>query len=156
MERKSIIRPFSICVALIFVLSASGCVGPAVKTYSGRKSQKSEIAVIKGRYYFALLYYDCIEIYKVDGSYSNGTQIQVLPGWHELLIRHYVINLFGFPPNCVRAASNFEGGHEYRIKAPLMGDTGDLLEIVDVNTGVTIFSAPWAACSTLKGSESPE
>jgi hypothetical protein len=127
------------------VVLASGCVGPRIRTYSGDKLTKSEVAVIKGRYYFALLYYDCIDI-KVIGSYPKGTQVQVLPGWHELIIRHYVINLLGFPPNCVRAAYNFEAGHEYRIKAPLMGDTGDLVEIIDVNTGVTIFSEPWSGC----------
>jgi len=147
MKRETIIQRLSICATfLILVVLASGCVGPRVRTYSGDKLTKSEVAVIKGRYYFALLYYDCIYIYKVDGSYPNGTQVQVLPGWHELDIRHYVINLFGFPPNCLRVGYNFEAGHEYRIKAPLMGDTGDLVEIKDVNTGITIFSEPWSGC----------
>jgi hypothetical protein len=160
MKRKSVIRVFSICVALIFVVLASGCVsiGPAKKSYSGDKLQKSEVAVIRGRYYYALLYYDGVVIYKIDGKYMGlesatfaefspgSTKVEVLPGWHELVILHYVINLFGFPPNCVRAAFNFEAGHKYRIKTPLLTDTGDLVTIIDVNTGVTIFSDTWGRC----------
>jgi hypothetical protein len=158
MKRESVIQMFSICVALIFVVLTSGCVsiGRTKKSYSGDKLHKSEVAVIKGRYYYALLYYDGVVIYKIDGKcmglphfepfLPGSTKVEVLPGWHELVILHYVINLFGFPPNCVRAAFNFEAGHKYRIKTPLLTDTGDLVTIIDVNTGVTIFSDAWSGC----------
>ena len=143
MKRKSIIQGFPICVALIFVVLTSGCVGPRVRAYSGDKLQKPEVAVIKGRYYFTPLYYDCVDIYSIDGSILEATKVEILPGWHKLVIEHYVINLFGYPPECVHAEFNFEAGHEYKIKSPFISD---LIEIIDVNTGVTIFSHAWVRC----------
>jgi len=145
MKRESIIQGFPICVALlIFVVLTSGCVGPTVRTYSGDKLQQSEVAVIKGRYYFTLLNYDHVEIYKFDGSIVEATEVEVLPGWHELVILNYVINLFGSPPECVRAAFNFEAGHEYKIKWQFLSP---LVKIIDVNTGVTIFSDAFWECN---------
>ena len=145
MKRETIIQWLSICaVFLILVVLASGCVGPRVRTYSGDKLTKSEVAVIKGRYYFALLFYDCVDIYSIDGKYPKATKVEVLPGWHELVILHYVINLGGYPPERVRAAFNFEAGHEYKIKWPFLSP---LVKIIDVNTGVTIFSDAFWQCN---------
>ena len=148
MKREFIIQGFPICVALIFFVLTSGCVSiTPKKSYSGDKLPKSEVAVMKGRYYYALLYFDVVEIYKIDGKCMRSTKVEVLPGWHELVILNYVINLFGLPPDCVRAAFNFEAGHKYRIKTPLVFQRGDLVTIIDVNTGVTIFSGAWGGCA---------
>jgi len=67
MKRDPIVQRFLACVAfLIFAVLTSGCAGPTVRTYSGDKLQKSEVAVIKGWYYFGPLYYSSIDIYKID------------------------------------------------------------------------------------------
>jgi predicted metalloprotease with PDZ domain len=56
----------------------------------------------------------------------------------------------------VQAACNFEAGHEYRIKTTTFIDEGDFMEIVDVNTGFTIFSNKWIYCKDLrKADEKP-
>ncbi len=148
MKREFIIQGFLICAAfLISVVLTSGCVGPRVRTYSGDTLEKSEVAVIKGRYYYALLYYDCINIYSVDDSYQGATKVEVLYGRHELVIEHYVINLFGYPPECVRVAFNFEAGHEYKIKKlfnRLLIEEG--IKIIDVTTGAIILTQPWSQC----------
>ncbi len=153
MKRKSIIQGFSICVALIFVILTSGCVvGPRVRTYSGDKLQKSEVAVIKGGYLTPLIWYECVDIYEIDGMHPKATNVEVLPGWHELVIRNYVISLspLGPAPGCqnvVRAAFNFEARHEYKIKKlfnRLLVEEG--VKIIDVTTGAIVFSGYWAPC----------
>jgi len=142
MKRESIIQGFPICVPLlIFVVLTSGCVGPAVRTYSGDNLQKSEIAVIKVRYYsFPLFWFENIDIHRFDDSIVDTTEVEVLPGWHELVVTRYSTKLFESPVECARSAFNFEAGHEYRIKSPFFSDR---TEIIDVNTGVTIFSQTW-------------
>jgi hypothetical protein len=146
MKRESIIQGFLICVALIFLVSAYGCVsvGPTVRAYSGDKLQKSEVAVIKGWWFFSLFGYDGIDIYKIDGNYPKATKVEVLPGWHELAIRNYD---FCFLPwglchgdLLALVAFNFEAGHEYKIKGPGIGSPG--FKIVDVTTGAMILKLP--------------
>ena len=44
----------------------------------------------------------------------------------------------------MRAAFNFEAGHEYKIKWPF---ASPLVKIIDVNTGVTIFSEALWECN---------
>jgi len=145
MKRKSI-KVFSICAALIFVLLTSGCVGPAVRTYSGDKLQKSEVAVIKGWNYFAVFGYDCIDIYRIDGSSLKARNVEVLPGWHELEIRWYNFNFvepLGLPPRYAEVKLNFEAGHEYKIMALFKGILQEGVKIIDVTTGAIILSQPW-------------
>ena len=141
MKRQSIIRGFPICMALlIFVVLTSGCfsVTPKVRTYSGDKLQKSEVAVIKGKYYHVpLFFFENIDIYRFDGSKVETTEVEALPGWHELVVMRYSIRLFADVPESCMASSNFEASHEYKIKWPFWRDRA---RIVDVNTGVTIFS----------------
>jgi hypothetical protein len=153
MNRTSSIQGLQICAAfLIFVVLTSGCaVGPKVRAYSGDKLQKSEVTVIKGWYYFTPLYYDRVDIYMIDGSYPKATKVEILPGWHELVIRNYVISLspLGPVPGClraVRAAFDFEAGHEYRIKTQNPFRQTEGVKIIDVTTGAIIFSQPWSAC----------
>ena len=147
MKRKSIIQGFLIYLALIFVVLASGCVSirPATKTYSGDRLQKSEVAVIKGWPFYKVFGYDGIDIYSVDGKYIETTKVEVLPGWHELVIWNYG---FRFLPwgSCdghshARVAFNFKAGHEYEIKGEGIGTSG--LKIVDVATGAIIHTLPW-------------
>jgi hypothetical protein len=143
----------SIFVSLIFAILISGCVGAKVRTYNVSESQKSEVAVIKGSWHLTPLYYKSIEIYMIDGKCPDATQVEVLPGWHELVILNYTfsfVQLFPGPPTpCVRAAFNCEAGHEYKIKTASFVHKGSLIEIVDVNTGVTIFSGKWDTCNTV-------
>ena len=146
MKRKSIIQVFSICVALIFVLLIFGCVGPKVRTYSEDKLQKSEVAFIKGWYYFAVFGYDCIDIYSIDGSSLKATDVEVLPGWHELEIRWYSFSFvapLGLPARYAEVKLNFEAGHEYKIMARFKGILQEGVKIIDVTTGAIILSQPW-------------
>jgi hypothetical protein len=136
MRRKSIIQGISICVALILVILTYGCVGPTIRTYSGDKLQKSEVAVIKGRYYFTPLNYVCVDIQSVDDSILKATKVEVLPGWHELVIKHYIINLFGSPPEFAQVTFNFEAGHEYKIKTHFNHN----VDIMDVTTDAIILT----------------
>lgn len=128
--------------------------GPAMKIHSVDKLQE-EVAIIKGRYYFTPLYYDGVLILKIDGIYVGytrddplpaSTKVEVLPGWHELVILHSIIPyvVANNYHECVRGAFNFEAGHEYKIKSPFFSH---LVEIVDVNTGVTIFSQTLVDCN---------
>jgi hypothetical protein len=145
MNRESIIQRFPICAAfLILVVLASGCVGPRVRTYSGDKLQKSEIAVIKGFCYYWLLRYDCLDIYEIDGSILKATNVEVSPGWHALVIRHYNFSLgalLGIPPDYADTALNFEAGHEYKIKYHFPKLIG--IDIIDVTTGAKIDTGYW-------------
>jgi hypothetical protein len=151
MKQKSIIQGFSICAALIFVVLTSGCVGPTVRTYSGDKLQKSEVAVIKGWCFSYLFAYECIDIYRIDDSYPKATKVEVLPGRHELIIRDYVISLspWGPAPGCqqaIRASFNFEAGHEYKINTHFMGLLEKGVDIIDVTTGAPVYSQSWSDC----------
>jgi hypothetical protein len=150
MKRESIIQGFPICVALlIFVVLTTGCVGPTVRTYSGNKLQKSEVAVIKGRYYsFPLFWFENIDIHRFDHSIVDTTEVEALPGWHELVVTRYSIKLFPSDVECARAAFSFEAGHEYRIKSPFFSHR---MEIIDVNTGITIFTQTWLPCREFPG-----
>ena len=145
MKRESIIQGFSTCVALlIFFVFASGCisVGPAVRTYSGDKLQKSEVAVIKGWWTFYLIGYQGVDIYSIDGTVLRATKVEVLPGWHELDIRYYffsMIALVGAPFDYAQVGFNFEAGHEYRIKTHFKANA-EYIDIVDVTTGANILT----------------
>ncbi len=156
-RQSSILRAFLIFGAIILAILTSGCVGTKVKTYGGDELQKTETAVIKGSYYFSPAWYHSIEIWDVDGKRPQATQVEVLPGWHELIILETVFSFFavfpGGPSFCVQASCDFEAGHEYRIKTTTFIDKNDLMEIVDVNTGVTICSNKWIYCREL--SEEP-
>ncbi len=148
MKRETIIQKFSICAALIFVVLASGCVsiGPTVKTYSGDKLQKSEVAIIKGWWSFYLLAWECIEIYQIDGRTVEATKVEVLPGPHFLVIRNYSTSLvapISAPPNWARVDYNFEAGHEYKIKYWFKSILIKGVKIIDVTTGAIIYSTPW-------------
>jgi len=147
MKRKSIIQVFSIYAALIFVLLTSGCVGPTVMTYSGDKLQKSEFAVIKGGYDFYLLGGNRNYIWRIDDSYTEDTKVEVLPGRHELVIKHFIYYLLGgSSSDCIRGAFNFEAGHEYKIKYLYKGIFREGVKIIDVTTGAMIFSQSWSEC----------
>jgi len=120
-KRESIIQGFLICATLIFLVLTSGCVsiGTTVRTYSGDKLQKSEVAVIKGWWLFVLLGYEGLDIYSIDDAILKATKVEVLPGRHELVIRNYSFSFvapIGAPPEFVQMAFNFEAGHEYKIK----------------------------------------
>jgi hypothetical protein len=147
MKRESVIQRFSSCAALIFLVLTSGCfVGPRVKAYSGDKLQKSDVAVIKGWCYFALFGYECYDIYEIDGSYLKATNVEVLPGWHELVIRDFNFSFVapvGLPPQYLRAAFNFETGHKYKIKTHFKGILMEGMDIIDATTGAIIFSGSW-------------
>jgi len=144
MKREPIIQ-HSLTYAIFFILIAlaSGCVGAKVRTYSGDNLKKSEVSVIKGRYYYALLFYESIVIESVDGKAVRATKVELLPGKHEIRMKKYVINLFGFPPVYGYATLNVEAGHKYKIKSSLLCDRDDLVEIKDLNTGITVFSGHW-------------
>jgi hypothetical protein len=148
MKRKSILQGSSICATIVLVILTSGCLGPKVRNYSGDNLQKSEVAVVKGFYYFTPFAYISIDIYRVDDSRPEATNVVVLPGWHELGIRSWSISFLPFgmnaPPECARVALNFEAGHEYKIL--IRGVAKENVEIKDVTTGVTILSKPWEAC----------
>ena len=145
MKRESIIQGFPIYLALIFVILISGCVvGPAVQTYSGYKLQKSEVAVIKGKWSTALIAQESIEIYEVDGNPVGATQVEVLPGRHKLVIKSLNEEFFKLEPNLPEWAlvdCNFEAGHEYKIKVWSIRVKG--IKIIDVTTGATILIQPW-------------
>ena len=152
MKRESIIQMFSICVALIFVIITSGCVsiGPTMKSYNGDKLQKSEVAVIKGWLLIGVFQYEGIDIYGIDGSTLEATKVEVLPGWHELVIRRYVFVFFpklpwgeDTPPSYAPVAFNFEAGHEYKIKYWMVGILTEGVKIIDVTTGAIILTQPW-------------
>jgi hypothetical protein len=147
MERKSIIEGLSIFVALILAILTSGCVvGPTVRTYSGDKLQKSEVAVIKGWCYFALFGYECVDIYRIDGSLSEATNVEVLPGWHELVLRWYSFSFVapvGAPPDYALVGFNFEAGHEYKMKGHFKGVLMKGVDIVDVTTDAIIVTGYW-------------
>ena len=147
MKRKSVIRGFLIYLALISVVLASGCasVGPATKSYSGDRLQKSEVAVIKGWSLYRLFGYDGIDIYSIDGNYLEATNVEVLPGRHELIIWNFDFCYLPWGscdgPSYARVAINFEAGHEYEIKGPDT-DTSSF-KIVDVSTDAIIHTLPW-------------
>ncbi len=145
MKRESIIQRFPICLVLVFLLLSSGCfVGPRVKTHSGDKLQHSEGAVIKGFCYYALLNYDCVDIYEIDNSLVKATNVEVSPGRHTLVIRNYDFSLgtlLGFPPYYANAELNFEAGHEYKIKFHFGKLNG--IDIIDVTTGTKIVTEYW-------------
>jgi len=149
MKRKSIIQVFSIYAALIFVLLTSGCVGPTVWTYEGDRLPKSEVAVIKGGFYYYLLAHRTY-IYRIDDSYPEATKVSVLPGRHELVIKYVEYGLLGNDTSsrCVREAFNFEAGHEYKIKYLYEGIFREGVKIIDVTTGAIIFSQPWSMCGS--------
>jgi hypothetical protein len=136
---------FSIYAALIFVVVTSGCaIGPTIRTYSGDKLQKSEVAVVKGQWEFYLLGYGGLDIYSVDGNELRATKVEVLPGWHELVIRLYVFAFLpwgGSPPRYAYVAYNFEAGHEYKIKSKSL--IKDDYYIVDASTGAITWEFSW-------------
>jgi hypothetical protein len=147
MKRKSIIRGPSICVALIFVILTSGCVGPTVRTYSGDKLQKSEVAVIKG--WIVVFPLEGLYISQIDGRPVDTTKLEVLPGVHTLVIRRFeipfTIGLFSegdrvLPKFEVGAEYNFEAGHQYKIKFLYKGILIDGVKIIDATTGDIIFT----------------
>jgi len=147
MTRESVIQRFSICAALIFVVVTSGCaIGPTIRTYSGDKLQKSEVAVIKGWWWFVFLGYGGFDIYSVDDEVLRATNVEVLPGWHKLVIRDYsFIFCCAYPGAHDRYAMvgdlNFEAGHKYKIKAKSLFK--DDYYIVDVTTGAIIYEWYW-------------
>jgi hypothetical protein len=148
MKRESIIRGYPTFAAfLIFVILTSGCiVGPKVRTYSGNKLQKSEVAVIRGWCYFALFGYECVDIYRIDGSLLEATNVEVLPGWYELVIRWYSVSFVapvGAPPDYALVRFSFEAGHEYKIKGHFKGVLMKGIDIVDVSTGTVIVTGYW-------------
>jgi len=140
MKPEPIIQRFSICAALIFIVLTSGCaIGPTIRTYSGDKLQKSEVAVMKGSWFFALLGYGGFDIYRLDGKDLRATKVEVLPGWHTLIIRNYSFSFvapIGAPPLYAGVEFNFEAGHEYKIKSKSL--IKDDYYIVDVSTGALI------------------
>jgi len=144
MKRESIIQGFPICVAfLIFVVLTSGCaIGPTIRTYSGDKLPKSEVAVIKGGWVFDLLGYGGLDIDSVDGVDLRATKVEVLPGWHKLIIRRYSFSFvppMGAPGDLVEAAVNFEAGHQYKIRYwYYKGILIKGVKIIDVTTGALI------------------
>jgi len=147
MKRKSIIRGLSIYLALVFIVLTSGCasIAPTTKSYSGDRLQKSEVAIIKGWWFYKLFGYDGIDIYSIDGNYLEATKVEVLPGWHEVIIWNHDFCFLPWEscdgPSYARAAFNFEAGHEYEIK----GSGGDTpgFKIVDAATGAIIHTLPW-------------
>ena len=94
---------------------------------------------MKGRYYYFSLFffYDVDIIYRFDDSIVQTTELEVLPGWYQLVVRRSSTKLFESPAEYCVVAFNFEAGHEYKIKWPFWSDRA---KIIDVNTGVTIFS----------------
>jgi hypothetical protein len=145
MKREYIIQRFPICLALIFIVLTSGCaIGPTIRTYSGDKLQKSEVAVMKGSWLFVLLGYGGFDVYSVDGKDLRATKVEVLPGWHTLIIRDYSFSFvapMGAPPRYAGVTFNFEAGHEYKIKSKSL--IKDDYYIVDVSTGATISEFSW-------------
>ena len=147
MKRRSIIRGFLIYLTLIFVVSACGCasIGPATKSYSGDRLEKSGIAVIKGGSVYRLFGYDGIDIYSMDGNYLEAAKVEALPGWHELIIWNHGFCFVPWVscdgPSYARVAFNFEAGHEYKIEGSGIGTSG--FKIVDVGTGATVQTLPW-------------
>lgn len=145
MKRESITQGFPIYAALVFVFLTSGCfVGPRVKAHIGDKLQQSEAAVIKGFCYFALLKYECVDIYEIDGSILKTTNVEASPGWHTLVIRNYNLSLgalLGVPPLYAVTGLNFEAGHEYKIKFHFGKLNG--IDIIDVTTGALIATGYW-------------
>jgi hypothetical protein len=140
MKRKSINQGLSICALLILVILTSGCVGPSVRTYGGDKLPKSEVAVIKGFQTTFPFYFPVdigIEIcYVDDGQLLKATKVEVLPGWHELVIRSYQSG--GYSRFC-RMSFNAEGGHQYEIRSRWDSLRKIVnITIFDVNTGATI------------------
>jgi len=130
-------------IILLYAMLSGCVVGPKVMTYSGDKLQKLEVAVIKGWCFYALLGYECIDIYKIDGSSLNATNVEVLPGMHELEIRWYSVSFVspvGGHARTARVDFNFEAGHEYEIKARFEGITRKGADIIDVTTGAIILS----------------
>ncbi len=143
MNRKSIIEGVSVFVAFIPLILISGCVvGPKVSTYTGDTVQKSGVAVIKGGCFFFLLGYECIKIDRIDGNALEATNVEVLPGMHELEIIDYTFSFFGLAPSPLspraRLDFNFEPGHEYKIQAHFEGILRKGADIIDVNTGAII------------------
>jgi hypothetical protein len=143
MKRESIIQGFLICAALIFVVLASGClsIGPTVRTYSGDKLQKSEVAVIKGWWMSTLLGYEGLDIFALDGNNLGATKVEVLPGKHGLIIRNYsysFVTLSETLPRYAGAEFNFEAGHEYKINYRYKGILIEGVKIIDVTTGAII------------------
>ncbi len=145
MKRKTIIQTFSIWAVSVFIILTSGCaIGPTIRTYSGDKLQKSEVAVIKGAWFFALLGYGGQNIDSVDGNELQVTKVEVLPGWHKLVIRDYAIGFlpWGSSPSCYATVEyNFEAGHKYIIQPKSLFK--DDYFIVDANTGAIISEFSW-------------
>ena len=139
MKGKPNIEGLSIFAILTLLIPTSGCiVGPTIRTYSGYRLQKSEVAVIKGWGFLSLFGYAGIDIYNIDGSPVNATKVEVLPGRHELVIRNYglsFVTFYGSRPDYARVAFDFEAGHEYKIK--FINDY-----IVDVSTGAKSLKLP--------------
>jgi hypothetical protein len=79
MVHTSSLQELSIFLALILIILTSGCAGPKLRTYSGDEIQKSEVAVIQGRYYFTPLYYDSVIIYNIDDGKFLGVTSKKQP-----------------------------------------------------------------------------
>ena len=112
-----------------------------MKSYTGDKLQKSEVAVIKGWWDFTPFGYSGIDIYSIDSNYLKATKVDVLPGWHELVIRDYDFSFLPWgltqPTRYADVAFNFEAGHEYKIK--FKGTFTPGFKIMDVTTGSMIL-----------------
>ncbi len=142
MKRESIIQRLLMCAPLILVVLVSGCfsIGPTVRTYGENKLQKSEVAVIKGWWMFILLGYEGVDIYSVDGNELRATKVEVLPGWHKLMIRAYGFSFIAMaaPPQYTGVYHNFEAGHRYKIRYWYKGILIEGIKIIDVTTGAII------------------
>jgi len=142
-----------ILVALVLALTV-GCVGPRARMYKGPELPKAEVAVLKGHYvfvYFLLgIYFGGYEIIAVDkeapgevGISGLAHKVELLPGWHHILIRRFS-NVLAFSPGPPSSDSksfelefNAEAGHEYKIKKK-----GSLLTIVDTQSGEVVAGTP--------------
>jgi hypothetical protein len=143
MKRKSIVQGFLICAISVFIVLTHGCVGTTVRTYGGDKLPKSEVAVIKGFHSTVILPFVGlsevgIEIcYVDDGQLLEATKVEVLPGWHELVIRSYESP--GDHSRFYRMSFNAEAGHKYEIRRRWDSLRKIVnITIVDVNTSATI------------------
>ncbi len=77
-----------------------------MRTYRRDNLPKSEVAVIKGIYAVGFPIIPAhwfIDIFTLDGELLKSTQVEVLPGWHELVIRDEDIGLgFVGPRNRIK------------------------------------------------------
>jgi hypothetical protein len=147
----------AIFVSLSIALTV-GCAGPRARMYKGPELPKAEVAVLEGHYvfvYFGLgFYFGGYEIITVDkeapgevGISGLAHKVELLPGWHHVLIRSFSNVLIPGGPGAPGGSSdseslhelefNAEAGRQYKIKKQ-----GSLLTIVDTQADAMVASMP--------------